>query len=133
MTPPPPSLRRALLAHRPSRGKLYAPEVQVAVVEFARVRRSEGASWKQSATELGVRFETVCRWSLRTSSGQRLKRVEVVVDRGACASDLCIVTPSGHRLDGAMALWWPLCGGRVQLSASRPLPAPREANREFSP
>ena len=72
----------------------------MAVVEFAHTRRSEGASWKQIATELGMRFETVCRWSQRTSGGQPLKRVEVVVDPGACASDLRIVTPSGHRLEG---------------------------------
>jgi DNA invertase Pin-like site-specific DNA recombinase len=97
---PPPSLRRALLAHRPGRGKLYAPEVQAAVVEFARGRRVDGASWKQIATELGLRFETVRRWCTSEGSGRPLKRVEVVDEVDAGGSRLSVVCPSGHRLEG---------------------------------
>jgi hypothetical protein len=100
MTLPPPWLRRALLSHRPARGKLYAPEVQATVVEFAQGRRGEGASWKQIASELGLRFETVRRWCSGASSpGPVLKRVEVV-DEDDTASGLSIVSPSGHRLEG---------------------------------
>ena len=99
MTVPPPSLRRALLAHRPARGKLYAPEVQSAVVEFAQGRRGEGASWQQIATELGLRFETVRRWCSGGSGEHVLKRVEVVDDGGTPPS-LRVVSPSGHRLEG---------------------------------
>jgi hypothetical protein len=100
MTSPPPSLRRALLAHRPARGKLYAPEVQAAVVEFAQKRRADGASWKQIAGDLGMRFETVMRWSTREAHTRTLKRVEVVADAAASVSNLCIVSPTGHRLEG---------------------------------
>ena len=100
MTSPPPSLRRALLAHRPARGKLYAPEVRAAVVEFAQKRRAEGASWKQIAGELGMRFETVMRWSVRGARKRALKRVEIVADAAASASSLCVVSPTGHRLEG---------------------------------
>jgi hypothetical protein len=100
MTSPPPSLRRALLAHRPARGKLYAPEVQADVVEFARGRRADGASWKQIATELGMRFETVRRWCERAPGTRPLKRIEVVDEGRATAPVRCVVSPSGHRLEG---------------------------------
>jgi hypothetical protein len=99
MSVPPPSLRRALLAHHPGRGKLYAPELQAAVVGFAEGRRGEGASWKEIATELGLRFETVRHWSLKDGGGPRIKRVEVVDDSAECTAGLCIVWPSGHRLE----------------------------------
>ena len=97
---PPPSLRRALLAQHPARGKLYAPEVQAAVVEFAQVRRGEGATWLQIAIDLGMRFDTVRRWCVPASAGRALKRVEVVDEIGASPGRLCIVCPSGHQLEG---------------------------------
>ena len=97
---PPLPLRRALDAHRPGRGKLYAPEVQSAVIEFAQDRRRAGASWKRIATELGLRFETVRRWCVSAGLGRTLKRVEVVDDVGGDSRDLRIVCPSGHRLEG---------------------------------
>jgi hypothetical protein len=100
MSLPPPSLRRALLRHRPGRGKLYAPDVQAGVVEFARVRRDEGASYKQVATELGLRFETVRRWCMGAVAARTLKRVEIVDDSRASRVGVCIVCPSGHRLEG---------------------------------
>jgi len=37
------STNRAVHAHRPGRGKLYAPELQPAIVDFAQWRRGEGA------------------------------------------------------------------------------------------
>jgi DNA invertase Pin-like site-specific DNA recombinase len=97
---PPSSLRRALSDHRPGRGKLYAPEVQRAVVDFAQGRRDDGASWKEIATELGLRFETVRRWCLSGTSARPLKRVEVVDDVRASGSGLSVLCPSGHRLEG---------------------------------
>ena len=100
MSLPPPSLRRALLRHRPGRGKLYAPDVQEGVVEFARLRRDEGASYKQVATERGLRFETVRRWCMRAGTGRPLKRVEVVDHAPASGAGLRVVCPSGHRLEG---------------------------------
>jgi hypothetical protein len=99
MTTPPASLRCALLAHRPGRGKRYAPEVEAAVIEFAQARRAEGASWQQIASDLGLRFETVRRWCSVASPERVLKRVEVV-DEGDPAPRLRIVSPSGHRLEG---------------------------------
>jgi hypothetical protein len=97
---PPLPLRRALDTHRPGRGKLYAPEVQAAVIEFANERRRAGASWKQIATDLGLRFETVRRWCVSSRSGGVLKRVEVIDDVEEGSRGLRIVCPSGHRLEG---------------------------------
>ncbi len=100
MSVPPPSLRRALLAHRPGRGKLYAPAVQSAVVEFAERRRAEGGSWQQIAAELGMQFETVRRWCTKTPAAKVFKSVEVVEEVRDEAPSLRIVSPSGHRLEG---------------------------------
>ena len=100
---PPLPLRRALDAHRPGRGKLYAPEVLAAVIEFAHDRRRAAASWKQIATELGLRFETVRRWCVSARPGRALRRVEVVDDVEGESCGLRIVCPSGHRLEGLTA------------------------------
>lgn len=96
---PPSSLRRALSGHRPARGKLYAPKIQAGVVEFAHRRRAEGASWKQIAGELGMRFETVRRWCARDAARPSLRPVRVV-DAAAPGSAVAVVSPSGHRIEG---------------------------------
>lgn len=69
-------------------------------MEFARVRADEGASCKQIATELGLRFETVRRWCMSVDAARPLKRVEIADDGRASGSTLCVVCPSGHRLKG---------------------------------
>ncbi len=94
---PPPSLLRALSAHHPGRGKLYAPGTQARVVEFARGRRADGASWNQIAGELGMRFETVRRWCSRAPT---MRAVEVVADAPRSGGSIAVVSPSGHRLEG---------------------------------
>jgi hypothetical protein len=99
MTLLPTSLRRALSGHRPARGKLYAPKVQAGVVVFARGRRTEGASWKQIAGELGMRFETVRRWCAREVSRSGLRPV-VLVDAAAPGRAVTVVSSSGHRIEG---------------------------------
>ena len=91
---PPPSLRRALLAHRPGRGKLYSPEIRTAVVAFARERGGEGASLKEIASELGVRIETIRRWC-DAAAEPAFKRVEVVDEGRTPSSSLCLVCPTG--------------------------------------
>jgi hypothetical protein len=96
---PPPSLLRALSAHHPARGKLYAPATQAAVVEFARARRSEGASWQRIAAELGMRFETVRRWHSRPSGMPTMRAVEVIAE-GPRAVGVAVVSPAGHRIEG---------------------------------
>ena len=72
-------------------------------MEFAQPRRDAGASWKQIATELGLRFETVRRWCESAGSGGgagSFKRVEIVEDTGPVHGGLCVVCPSGHRIEG---------------------------------
>jgi transposase len=92
-------LRRALSGHRPARGKLYAPKIQSGVVEFAHGRRADGASWKQIAGELGMRFETVRRWCAREPSRPALRPVQVV-DAAPPGRGVAVVSPSGHRIEG---------------------------------
>jgi hypothetical protein len=74
--------------------------VQAAVIEFAQDRRRAGASWKQLATELGLRFETVRRWCVSARPARALKRIEVVNEVGGDSLSVRIVCPSGHRLEG---------------------------------
>ena len=93
---PPSSLLRALSAHRPGRGKLYAPSTQAQVVEFALRRRADGVSWNQLASELGLRFETLRRWC---SHAPTMRAVEVVADAPRVGG-VTVVSPSGHRLEG---------------------------------
>ena len=68
-------------------------------MEFARGRRAEGASWKQIAGELGMRFETVRRWCAREASRSGLRPV-VVVDAEAPGRGVAVVSSSGHRVEG---------------------------------
>lgn len=93
---PAPSLLRALSAHRPAPGKLYAVDTQAHVVEFARARRAEGASWQEIAGELGMRFDTVRRWCVRAPT---MRAVEVVAEAPR-TTGAAVVSPSGHRIEG---------------------------------
>jgi hypothetical protein len=93
---PPPSLLRALSAHRPGRGKLYAASTQAQVVAFALGRRAEGASWNQISSEVGIRFETLRRWLERAPT---MRTVEIIPDASRGTS-VAVVSPSGHRLEG---------------------------------
>jgi hypothetical protein len=93
---PPTSLLRALSAHHPAPGKLYAPDTQARVVEFARARRAEGASWQEIAGELGMRFDTIRRWCSRRSM---MRAVEVVAEAPRVGG-VAVVSASGYRLEG---------------------------------
>src|SRR5262252_2473451 len=94
------SLRQALSLHQPARGKRYPDELRGRVVGYALSRREEGASWVTIATELGLMFETVRRWSIdpnKRSASRSMKPVEIVPDD---REGLAIVTPSGVRAEG---------------------------------
>jgi hypothetical protein len=93
---PSPKLLRALAAHQPARGKLYAPAIQALVVEFAQRCRSEGVSWNRIAVDLGIPFETVRRWCMRAPT---MRAIEVV-DEVRRSGSIAVVSPSGHRLEG---------------------------------
>jgi hypothetical protein len=90
------SLLRSLSAHQPGRGKLYPPDTQARVVEFAQRRRAEGVSWNQIAGELGMRFETVRRWCARAPT---MRAVEVVAETRPSGA-VSVLSPSGYRLEG---------------------------------
>ena len=57
-------------------------------------RRSAGATIAEVATELGIGKTTLERWRRRRSS---FVRVEAV---GADSTPLCVVSPSGYRIEG---------------------------------
>jgi hypothetical protein len=96
-------LKRQLAAQERGRGKRYDGALRERVVMFAKHRRSEGRSWAEIATELGVAFETVRRWCLgrrqarETALALRPVEVAAVHER----SVLAVVAPSGLRVEGA--------------------------------
>jgi transposase-like protein len=94
------SLREALASHEPARGKRYEPALKARIIEFARSRREQDASWVQIADEIGIAFETLRRWCL--AAGPRSSRAMVPVQVVAEPSDhtLSIVSASGHRIEG---------------------------------
>jgi len=94
------SLRVAVASHEPARGKRYPAELKARVVEFARARRSEGASWGEISADLGVAFETVRRWCLAAGarSSHALVPVHVVPER--VERLVSVASPSGYRIEG---------------------------------
>jgi hypothetical protein len=90
------------VASRSGRGVRYPVAVRERVIDYARARRVEGASWAHVASELGLRFETVRRWCHAGGGVERpraIRPVEIVVGDQRMA--LSIVTPSGIRVEGA--------------------------------
>jgi hypothetical protein len=94
------SLRAALAFHEPARGKRYEPSLKARIIEFARSRREQGASWVQVAAEIGMAFETLRRWCVATGHGssRALVPVEVVAERGD--RTVSVVSAGGYRIEG---------------------------------
>jgi hypothetical protein len=93
------SLRRALGGHVGGRGRRCAEALKARVQAFAEERRHEGRSWSRIAEELGLRTETVRRWSLESESGEvRMRPVELAPD--SAGSGMVLVARSGHRVEG---------------------------------
>jgi hypothetical protein len=95
-----PSLRAAVIAHEPARGKRYDPGLKSRLVELAQTRRKEGASWNQISMETGLCYETVRRWCMATkpTGAHAMVPVRVVSDRSEHA--VVVTSPSGHRIEG---------------------------------
>jgi hypothetical protein len=74
------SLRNAIHAHGPSRGKRYDGPLKSRIVAFVRSRREQDASFAEIAAELGLCFETVRRWC--RAPEQRASMETIVRKRG---------------------------------------------------
>jgi transposase-like protein len=94
------ALRTALASHEAGRGKRYPAELKARIIEFARARRSEGASWAQIAADLGVAFETVRRWCLASESRSSRALVPVRIVHDTAERTVSIGSPGGYRIDG---------------------------------
>ena len=94
------SLRSGLAAHEAGRGKRYAPELRVQVLAFAESRRSDGASWAQIASELGIHLGTLVRWSKSAEPQPSRALVPVHVVPDARERTVSIVSASGYRIEG---------------------------------
>jgi hypothetical protein len=92
------SLRAAIASHEPARGKRYPRALKARIVEFARSRRSEGASWAQISDDAGLAFETLRRWCVATEPSRAMVPVHVVADRGERM--VSVVSAGGHRIEG---------------------------------
>jgi hypothetical protein len=94
-------LRSELARVEKGRGKRYPAELQARVVQWAKRRRSAGASWQQIKRELGQRFDTVRRWCQAPTTARDRALVPVrVVSEQTVVRTVSVVSPSGFRVDG---------------------------------
>jgi predicted transcriptional regulator len=93
------TLRRALRAHDPARGKRYGAALKRRVIAFAEAERKSGRSWSEISKELGIAFETVRRWCMPTRAVGRMRVVHVVAEPSA-KREVTVLAPSGHRVEG---------------------------------
>ncbi|MBX3276347.1 MAG: hypothetical protein KF729_39200 [Sandaracinaceae bacterium] len=92
-------VRELVTRHEAGRGSRYPAEVRREVVDYARRRRDEGASWAVIAGEAGLVLETLRRWCGSKELAARMVPVEVVEEESA-PREVVIVSPSGFRLEG---------------------------------
>jgi hypothetical protein len=94
------SLRAALSAHTPGRGKPYPAALKVRIAEYVRSERSSGTTWAQLTSELGVSGESLRLWCSKVAPEvpRALVPVTVVADREE--QTITVVSASGHRMEG---------------------------------
>jgi hypothetical protein len=90
-------LRHALGGREAGRGKRYPMAMRDRVIAFALSRREEGRSWASIATELGVHFETLRCWCVKSGSKPARMRAVRVVDSVA-GRTVAVVSPNGYRV-----------------------------------
>jgi len=93
------SLLAAIRSHEPARGKRYAPALKARIIEYARSRREEEASWARIAEEIGFSFETLRRWcQVRPpKASTAMVPVRVVADRRE--RTVSVTSAAGHRIE----------------------------------
>lgn len=94
---------RALVAKRGIR-EHFPAAVKAKILDHVSARRAAGASFAKIATELGVGWRTLARWSADTTTKKspRFRRVEVRRDEPAPSSSrAAIVLASGVRVEHA--------------------------------
>ena len=74
------------------------------LVERATLRLADGVSYRESAKEIGVCYETFRRWRLEVSGSVRLRPVTTIKSAPQAAPvesiSLALVTVAGHRVEG---------------------------------
>lgn len=99
------ALAKELRKHERRRGKRYPKELEARVRACIAAHRVRGESIGEIATQLGMVYETVRRWSMSTSSAA-LVPVTVVDEPSACGATLVsargatLVSPTGYRVEG---------------------------------
>jgi transposase-like protein len=94
------SLRAALSSHAAGRGRRYAPELKVRIIEHAHGRRDAGASWAQISAELEVSCETLRRWCIEAAATTTRAMVPVRVVADAAERTVDVASRSGFRIEG---------------------------------
>lgn len=94
------SLRNAIHAHGPSRGKRYDGPLKSRIIAFVRCRREQHASFAEIAAELGLCFETVRRWcqAPEQRASTAMLPVRVVAERRERM--VSIASEAGYRIEG---------------------------------
>jgi|SRR5579864_6600004 len=90
-------LRRVLDGRGAGRAKRYPTAMRERVIAFALSRREEGRSWASIATELGMHFETLRCWCVKSGSKPATMRAVRVVD-SVGGGTVAVVSPNGYRV-----------------------------------
>ena len=81
----------------------FSAEERRRLVERATLRLADGVSYRQSAREVGVCYETFRRWRLEQSGPSRLRPVRAKPTTPAVGSaheTLLVITAAGDRVEG---------------------------------
>lgn len=92
-------LAKELRKHERGRGKRYPKELEARVRACIATRRARGDSLEHIATELGMIYETVRRWSMPAPTSRAALVPVTVVDEPS-ARGATLVSPSGYRVEG---------------------------------
>jgi len=93
-------LAKELRKHERGRGKRYPKELEARVRACIATRRARGDSLELIATELGMIYETVRRWSMPTPTSRAALVPVTVVDEPSAGGGATLVSPSGYRVEG---------------------------------
>ena len=93
-------LAKELRKHPRGRGKRYPKDLEARVRACIATRRARGDSFERIATDLGMIYETVRRWSTPRKPTPSAALVPVTVLDAPSAHGATLVSPAGYRVEG---------------------------------
>ena len=96
------ALRRRVMEMEAGRGRRYSRELRSSAARVVAAARKAGWSWDRVSEELGISDETLRRWERERGRGSEpgLARVVIRDDHAQMGGAICVVSPSGYRVEG---------------------------------